>query len=150
MLTRHHTRLARLAGLGCAALIAAGGLTLAPKLHAQEPAAQDGEKKEVVKRIEIREMDGKKDVLVRGESGDMHKIIADCSGEKVEVGSEGTTGERKERIKMVLCAKDGESLVPALEKALVRIEQQEDLPADRKAEIVTKLRAKIAELKSRG
>ena len=55
MLTLNHGRAARLIGLGCAAMLTAGGLALAPQVRAQAP---EPETKTFEKRIEIREVHG--------------------------------------------------------------------------------------------
>ena len=52
--------------------------------------------------------------------------------------------------KKPLCADKGESLVAALEKAAGEIEKRDEMPAERKADILTKIRAKIAELRAKG
>ena len=149
MLSKTHGNARKLAGLVVAAGLTLGGLALAAPAAADEP--KDAETKEFVKRIEIREHRGGKDGAER--SGDLHRdvrVMANCDGEKFETGSEGGTEARKENVKFVICTKKGESLLPALEKAVSRIESESDIPAERKAEILSRLRGKIAELRAKG
>lgn len=149
MLNKTHGPARKLTGLAIAAGLTLGGLAVAAPASADEPKA--GGTQEVVKHIEIRESTGGKDVVVRGGDHDrMVRTIAACDGEKFEAGSEGGTETKKENIKFMICARKGESLLPALEKAASRIEQDNDMPAERKADILSRLRAKIAELRARG
>ena len=147
MLNKTHGTARRLAGLLLAGTITVAGLALA------SPAAALQEKEETekfVKRIEIHETKGGKDVV--REHGDPERLVrvVNCDGEKFETGSEGGTSTKKENIKFVICAKKGEKLLPALERAAARIEKEDDIPAERKADILSQLRAKIAELRARG
>ncbi|HEX6218122.1 MAG TPA: M56 family metallopeptidase [Sphingomicrobium sp.] len=143
MLNKTHGAGRKIAGMAIAAGLTIGGLAFAAPAIGQEKASEDHE----VRRIEIREVKGGKDVLVRR---DVKELAVDCSGEKFEVGSDGTSGAKKENVKFVLCAKEGQSLLPALERAAAEIEKRDEMPADRKADILTKLRAKIAELRAKG
>lgn len=145
MLTLNHGRTRRISGLLLASALAIGGVATAG-------AAQDTVEKETKvfeKRIVIKKPGGK-DVLKRGQSREFHDLAMTCPGEKFEVDSAGGSPDKKENVKFVLCTDKGESLLPALEKAAAEIEQRDEMSADRKAEILTKLRAKIAELRARG
>lgn len=149
MLNRNYGTARKLSGLVVAAGLTIGGLALAAPASADEP--KSGQSEEVVKRIEIRESTGGKDVVVHnGDHDRMVRVIAACDGEKFEAGVQGGTEAKKENIKFMICAKKGENLLPALEKAAARIEREDDIPAERKAEILSQLRAKIAELRARG
>ena len=143
MLNTSHGAGRKFAGLALAAGLSVGGLILAAPAVA-EPGA-DREKE--VRRVEIREVRGDKDVLIRR---DGKELAVDCTGEKFEVASDGTSGAKKENVKFVLCANEGQSLLPALERAAAEMEKRDEMSADRKAEILGKLRAKIAELRAKG
>ena len=145
MLKLNHGRTRRLAGLALASVIAAGGIATASV--AQEKAA--AETKKFDKKIVIRHA-GDKDVLKHGEPGELRDMAAKCPGEVFEVDSAGGTDARKENVKFVLCTRPGEKMLNALEKAEADIQKQDDMPSDRKADILAKLRAKIAELRARG
>lgn len=148
MLNMTHGSARKLTGLAIAAGLTIGGFSLAAPASADEPKSGDTEK--FVKRIEIRESIGRKDVVVRdGDHDRMVRTLANCDGEKFEAGSQGGTETKKENIKFMICARKGESLLPALEKAAARIERETEMPAERKAEILSQLRAKIAELRAR-
>ena len=143
MLNLTHGRSRKLAGLILAGAISASGVAIAaPTEGAGEPETRKFEKK-----IVIHERDGDKDVLVRRE-GEFRELK--CDGEKFEAGASSGSNERKEQIKFLICARGGESLLPALEKAEAELQKSDEMPAARKAEILTQIRAKIAELRARG
>ena len=146
MLKFNHGRTRRLAGMVLASVIAAGGIATATA--AQEKAATETKKFE--KKIVVRHVGEDKDVLKRGEPHELLARAKECPGEKFEVDSVGGTDARKENVKFVLCTANGEPMLAALEKAAANIEKEDDMPAERKAEILSKLRAKIAELRARG
>ena len=146
MLTKSHGAGRKLAGMILAAGLSIGGLTLATPAAADEPKSEDGRE---VRRIEIREYKGDKSVIEK-EGKDGHLLAMNCPGERVEIGSEGGSDTKKDNIKMVFCAAKGESMVAALEKAAADIEKKDEMPAERKADMLTKLRAKIAELRAKG
>jgi len=50
----------------------------------------------------------------------------------------------------MICARPGENLLPALEKAEAELQKSDEMPAARKAEILTQMRSKIAKLRARG
>lgn len=136
MLNLNEGPVRRALGLGAVGLFVFAGAATAADNHKKVETHE-------VKKIEIRHSDGKHSGKL-----EMHKM--GCAGEKFELVSEGGTGDRKEKMKLLLCAQKGESLIPALEKAAADIEKRDDLPADRKADMLGKLRAKIAELRSKG
>ena len=147
MLNKAHGAGRKIIGMGLAAGLTLGGLAFAA------PAAADGAKdgsKEVVRRVEIRETRGDKDVVIKRDGEEMDVTAAKCPGERFEVSSDGGTEQKKENVKFILCTDKGESLLPALEKAAAEIEKRGEMSADRKADILTKLRAKIAELRAKG
>ena len=146
MLDKTHGPARKLAGLAIAAGLTLSGVALAAPAAADEPKAGDGQQ---IRHIEIKEVRGGKDVLIK-RNGEEIDIAAKCPGEKVEIGSEGTDSAKRENVKLVLCTKPGESMVAALEKAAADFEKRDEIPADRKADMVAKIRAKIAELRARG
>lgn len=145
MLKLNHGRTRRLAGLVLAFTVAAGGIATASV--AQEKAAAETKKFE---KVVIRHVGDDKDVLKRGEPHELLARAKECPGEKFEVTSAGGTDAKKENVKFVLCTADREPMLAALEKAVADIEKEDDMPAERKADILAKLRAKIAELRARG
>lgn len=145
MLKLNHGRARKLAGIALASAIAFGAMATATA--AQETATTETKKFE--KKVVIRHV-GDKDVIKRGEPGEFRDMAAKCPGEKFEVDSAGGTEAKKENVKFVLCTTNGEEMLAALEKAVADLEKQDDMPADRKADILAKLRAKIAELRARG
>jgi hypothetical protein len=146
MLKLNHGKTRRLAGLALASIIAAGGIATASA--AQEKATAETKKFE--KKIIVRHVGGDENVLKRGEPHELIARAKECPGEKFEVDSVGGTDARNENVKFVLCTANGEPMLAALEKAAADIEKQDDMPSERKAEILAKLRAKIAELRARG
>ena len=89
----------------------------------------------------IHERDGDKDVLVRRD-GEFREIK--CEGEKFEAGASDSSADRKEQVKFFICARPGESLLPALEKAEAELQKSDEMPAARKSEILNQIRFKIA------
>ena len=147
MITKSHGKGRKLAGMTLAAMLTVGGLLSAA------PAAADqetSEPKREVRRIEIREIKGDKDVIVERDGKELRELAVNCDGEKFEVASEGGSGEKKEKVKFLLCADKGQSLLAALEKAAGEIEQRDEMSAATKTDILAKLRAKIAELRANG
>lgn len=143
MLNLTHGRGRKLAGTLLAGTISVAGVAVAaPTQGAAEPETRTFEKKIIIHEGP----GGNKDVLVRRE-GEPRQIK--CEGEKFEAGASGGT-DKKEEIKFFICARPGESLLPALEKAEAELQKADEMSADRKAEILGQIRAKIAELRSRG
>lgn len=143
MLNLTHGRGRKLAGILLAGTISVAGVAVAaPTQGAAEPETRTFEKKIIIHEGP----GGNKDVLVRRE-GEPRQIK--CEGEKFEAGASGGT-DKKEEIKFFICARPGESLLPALEKAEAELQKADEMSADRKAEILGQIRAKIAELRSRG
>lgn len=106
-------------------------------------------------RVEIRNIvrDGKEiDGTRRGEPGELRAKMADCTGEKFEAETPVTIVDGKgKRSRIIICSKPGSSqaeTAASLEKVLSRIEGTSDMPAENKAQIIAKLKARIAELKS--
>jgi hypothetical protein len=134
----------RIAGLALATTIAGFGTAAASQDKAKE------EKQVIEQRIVIRHVGGK-DGLRAGEvpQPPIPGQAINCPGEKFVVDSTGGTDAKKETVKLVLCADNGENMLAALERAEGDIQKQ-DIPADRKAEILGKIREKITELRAKG
>ena len=149
MLSLKHGNMRKVAGLMVAGGITAAGLAIAAPALADEPKGDAGRQE---KRIEIREVIGGKGetkIIKRNGEG-ISEVSLDCPGEKFDASSEGGSGGKQEKTRFVLCADKGESLLAALEKAAVEVEKRDEMPAERKADILTKIRAKIAELRAKG
>ena len=149
MLQLQHGKARRIAGIGLVALLSGGGLLLA-----QPVAAQDSQPKE--ERIQIRHVvtDGKEngDTFRRALPKDLEARMAKCDGEKFEADTGAApAGDKKARSRILICAKTGSSeadTAAALERVLGRVEGTNDMPAENKAQIVARLKARIAELKA--
>ena len=145
MLKLNHGRAHRLVGMVLASVIAMGAVATA---GAAQDKAKD-ETKVFEKRIVIHK-GGEKDVVKHGEPGELREISTNCPGEKFEADAASGSTDRKEKVKFILCTANGEKLLAALEKAEAEIQKRDDMPADRKAEILTKIRSKIDELRAKG
>ena len=106
-------------------------------------------------RIEIRNIirDGKEiDGTRRGEPGELRAKMADCTGDKFEAETPVTMVDGKgKRSRIIICSKPGSSkaeTAASLERVLSRIEGTNDMPAENKAQITAKLKARIAELRA--
>ena len=148
MLDWNHGKFSRTLGLGCAVALATAGLSLGTA----NAATQDKDSvttEKVEKRVIIREVDGSKREPL---SAEMREKIAKCEGQPFEANADlkGADG-KQQRTRVVLCTKGGDPKMTAerLEKAATRIEGDSEMPAEAKAKILTELRAKIAELRSR-
>jgi bla regulator protein blaR1 len=150
MLKLNHNSTRRLAGLLLATCVASSGLFLALPAVAQEKPAAD---KAQTERVEIRRVvkDGKV-VEQSNITPEMRaRIESECQGEVVDVTTGSATD--KKRTIMKICAKPGSSkadLAKMLEEALARTESSTELPADHKAEMISRLRARIAQLRAGG
>ena len=140
MMSKDHSKARRVAGSTLAFMTAAGGMMLVlPASAAPEQAARES-------------MTVRKIIRIPGAS-DKHTAIetANCTGELFasNTSSAAKDGEKKTRI--LLCGKPGASnaqSAESLERALAGIEKEADLPAESKAQIMTALKARIAELRA--
>jgi len=137
MMNAQHGLFRRLSGTACAAVLALGGLTLALPASAQDAVAEQQKKTVKVIRLGLPA-----DV-------DLSKVrMVGCPNKLTETKVEAGNGPRT---KFLLCAKPGATKAQnadLLERSLVRIEGEPELPAATKAQIVTALKAQIAELRS--
>ena len=140
MLNATHGSFRRLAGLGIAACVVAGGLAL------PNPAiAQDKKEETVIEKKIIMHGDGKGE---HAKHEGMHEMK--CPGTMTTIESDvGSSGDKKEQRKIAICSKSGDKaeIAAGLEKALARVEKDTDIDAAARADISAKLRAKIAELR---
>lgn len=148
MMTLNHGRGRTIAGLGLAGCLATTGLALTgPAAAADEPTEIKEIHKVVIKGP------GGGDVIKRG-GPDGRSMIneAECD-DKVAVDST-SGGEREKRdVRIVICPKKGETpaqVADGMEKALARVEADNDLDPKTKADLKAKLEAKIRELRARG
>ena len=91
-----------------------------------------------------------KKVVIGGEGHKHHAVK--CAGERIEVSADRSSGGKKEQVKLVFCGEKGDGpkvLADHLAKALARIESDSDMDPSLKAEVKSKLQAKIAELRAR-
>ena len=148
MLDWNHGKLSRTLGLGCAAALAAAGLSLGTANAATQD--KDGATTEKVeKRVIIR--NAGEGPLREPLSEEMRAKLAKCEGQPVEANAEAKGADGKlQRTRIVLCGKgDPKQVADRLEKAVTRIEGESEMSPDAKAKILAELRAKIAELRSR-
>ena len=150
MLKLNHNSSRRHAGAFLAIALASSGLILALPAVAQEKQAAGEPKTE---RVEIRRVvkDGK--VIEDGNvSAELRAKMTSCvGGEKFDVTT-GTPTDKKRAV-MMICAKPGSSkadVAKMLEEVLAKTESSSDLPADHKAEMISRLKARIAQLRAGG
>ena len=147
MLKLNHAPSRRNAGALLATAIAGTGLLLALPAVAQDNSATEKAKTE---RVEIRRV--VKDGKVVEESNitpEMRARLEKCEGEKVELT--GGTPTDKKRMLVKLCLKPGTSKADAadrLEKVIAEMQASSDMPAEGKAEMIARLRSRIAELRA--
>lgn len=137
MMNAQHGLLRRLSGTACAAALALGGLTLALPASAQDAVTE--QQKKTVKIIRLG---------LPGNVDPSKVSMVGCANKLTETKVETGNGPRT---KFLLCAKPGATKAQnadLLERSLVRIEGESELPAATKAPIVTALKAQIAELRS--
>jgi beta-lactamase regulating signal transducer with metallopeptidase domain len=149
MLDWNHGKLSRTLGLGCAAALAAAGLSLGTANAAtQDKDSATTEK--VEKRVIIRNVG--EGPMREPLSADMREKIAKCEGQPFEANADlkGEDG-KQQRTRVVLCTKGGDPKMAAerLEKVVTRIEGDSDMSPEAKAKILADLRAKISELRNR-
>ena len=150
MMKLDHGRARRLTGAGLAAVFSCGTLLLALPATAQDKPAEDR-----LQRIEIRKTikDGK-EVTESNVPAELRARMERCEGEKFEVDTVAPAADadgKKKRTRMLICSKPGATkaeAAAALEKVLGRIEGTDEMPAENKAQVVARLKARIAELKS--
>src|SRR5215218_369191 len=151
MMKRDYSFVRRAFGGAIAMALTAGGLLVALPAAAQQaaPASEPAQERTEVRKI-VMHGDGK-DGGDRLLTPEMREKIAKCKGEKVEANADIDNAGKKHRSRIIFCAKPGESkaeLAQSIEKALGRIEGEDAMSAEAKAQIVAQLRAKIAELRA--
>jgi bla regulator protein BlaR1 len=149
MLKLNHNSTRRLAGLLIATGVASSGLFLAlPAVAQEQPAAGKAQ----TERVQIRRI--VKDGKVVEESNitpEMRARMEQCEGEKFEMT--GGTPTDKKRTLIKLCMKPGTNKAEAadrLEKLVAEMQASSELPAEQKAEMIARIKARIAELRAGG
>lgn len=148
MLSLKHSPLRRALGTVLCAAFAGGTLLFALPAEAQDPKAEESQ--QVYEKHEIRRI--VKDGKVFEESkipGEIQARMDNCDAEKFELDTGGA--ESKSRTRIVMCAKPGATKAETakmLEEALGRIEGTSEMPAEHKAQIVARIKARIAELRA--
>ena len=139
MLNHDHGTVARTFGKSIAAAVTAGGLLLAlPAFAAPQTAAAPDSSIKI-----IRVVSGVKSDAV---PANVQKCVDDAG-----LSGALSTASSSNPVRILLCDKSGSTMTTnadALEKALSRIESNEQVPADKKAQIVTALKARIAEVRA--
>ena len=151
MMKRDYSFVRRAFGGAIATVLTAGGLLIAlPAAAQQTPQANEPAQE----RTEVRKivMHGEKQARdARMLSQEMRDKIAKCDGEKVEANANLDNKGKKQTTRIVVCAKSGESkaeLAQSLEKVLGRVEGEDIMSPEAKAQIIAQLKAKIAELRA--
>ncbi len=140
MMKHDHSRTRRLAGSSFAALLATGGLIIAlPATAAPQAAAAPDSDVKIIR-------------VVSGEKSDaVPPNVQKCVDDANPSLAPGAPSRTSPPVRILLCDKSGAAKAQsaeALEKALSRIEGNEQVPADKKAQIVTALKARIAEVRA--
>ena len=151
MMKREHSFVRRAFGGAIATALTAGGLLVAMPAAAQQaaPASEPAQERTEIRKV-VMYGEGKDDEA-RMLSKEVRDKIAKCKGEKVEANADINKDGKKQTTRIMVCAKPGESkaeLAQSLEKALGRIEGEDAMTPEAKAQIVAQLRAKIAELRA--
>ena len=143
MLKLDHGALRRSTGMLLAAGLLGAGLFVAQPATAQEaePEVEKVEKFTIIKR-------GSEVIADRDE---IRAMLKDCEGEKFESEAGQPADGKVRKTRIVLCGKPGATsaeLATMLDRALGRLEGSDEMPAENKAEIIERLKARIAELKA--
>lgn len=142
MLKLNHGIMTRIAGLMVAGGLVVAGAFAVPALADEAKPARTTETRTVI--IEGPEAKG-------ATWNDGQEMKVDCPGELTVIESTaGDSPDKKEKAKMVFCAKsaDKAEVAAGLEKALARVEGDKEMDAALRADVSAKLRAKIAELRA--
>lgn len=148
MMKRDYSFVRRAFGGFIATALTVGGLLIALPAVAQpasEPTQETTEVRKIIMHGESKA--GEARML----SKEVRDKIAKCQGEKVEANAATSSGDKKQTSRIMICAKPGESkaqLAQSIEKALGRIEGEDAMTPEVKAQIITQLRAKVAELRA--
>ena len=142
------TRIRTMAGAAAMALLLAGGVGVTNSAaFAQE--AEKAERK-IIKKID---KDGNVTTLSDVDFTDLERK---CGGEKVESKVDSESGGQRHSTRVVICSKDGkleksalnDKLAAALEKARDGLGRDQDMSAERRAEVLAKLQAEIERVRS--
>lgn len=139
MLSLNHGKTARTAGMVLAGGFALGGLALVPAV-AGDPKAKS-------ETVEVRK------IVHAGEGKRVHSeaMIKNCPGQTFEVSADASpAGDRKEVAKIKLCLEGATKAETAtrLEGVIADLDKSDGMDAALKAQLKTKLAAKVAELRA--
>ena len=133
-----------------AAIVGAAGLGAAAAAHSHPDGDGEGKK---VRQILILEGEGKEKL----EKGRAHafriergELLAKCAGEKTEIDETSGDGE-KQRTRIVICDKgsaDPAARAEQLEKAIERIDGNDEMSAEHRERVTTALREAIGRLRA--
>jgi beta-lactamase regulating signal transducer with metallopeptidase domain len=150
MMKHDYSFVRRAIGGFLATALTVGGLLIAlPAVAQQAPANESTQETTEVRKIVMHGEGRARDAKVL--TKEMREKIAKCEGEKVEANADIRNAGKKQTSRIMICAKPGESkaeLANSIEKALGRIEGEDAMTPEAKAQIVAQLRAKIAELRA--
>ena len=142
------TRIRTVGGAAAMALLLTGGLGVA----SSAAFAQETEKVErkIIKKID---KDGNVTTLSDVDFADLQRK---CGGEKVESKVDSESGGQRHSTRVIICSKDGkleksalnDKLAAALEKARDGLGRDQDMSAERRAEVLAKLQAEIERVRS--
>lgn len=141
MLKLDHGALRRSTGMLLAAGLIGAGMFVARPATAQEQEVEE------IKKVTILKHGSE----VITDPAEVSARLKDCVGEKFEAEAGEPADGKVRKTRILLCGRPGASdaeLAAMLEKALGRIEGSDEMPAANKAEIVERLKARIAELKA--
>ena len=153
MMSLHHGFAQRMLGSLFAMSIAAGGLLLAlPAVAQTAPAKGEDNVRTEIHKVIVEGPDGKR-TEAEDHSTMLRERMGKCDGEKFEANVDtGANKGKVERQRVLICAKTkGESkgeFAESLQKAIDRLQSDSDMSSESKAELVAKLKQKIAELRA--
>ncbi len=145
MLNATHGTALRLTGLGLVGSLALASLAISAPARADEPTKET----RIEKKIVIESAEGGKKLEWSDKASAEPKV--DCPGKLTVVEAEATVDEnKKEKSVIAVCSKTGDKadIASGLEKALTRVEKNDDMDAAMKAALVAKLKAAIADAKA--
>ena len=134
-----------------AAILGAVGIGAAAFAHPHPDGEGEGKK---VRQILILDADGEerpKDARTRVFRMERGDLLAHCDGEKSEIDETSGGEDEKQRTRIVICDKgggvDAAKRAEALEKALARISENDELSPEHRERVTTALREALTRLR---